>query len=100
MHQPGKHRIAVVSTNSRRCRRIAAAASIFYDIVVLGDPIRAPAVLAAQPPDVLLVDAQLPIRGGGIDFLLAVRRSPALAELPAILITGPEGGGRTAAALG
>ncbi|MDP2064204.1 MAG: response regulator [Phaeovulum sp.] len=44
------------------------------------------AVLAAEPPDVLVLDLMLPDRSG-LDILADLRAEPALAALPVLMLT-------------
>lgn len=45
------------------------------------------ALLAAERPDVLLLDLVMPDRGG-LSVLLAVRKNPTLADLPVVVVSG------------
>ena len=57
------------------------------DVVTVGDGAAALVRLAAEAPDVLLADIGMPAPDG-YELALHVRRTPALAHIPVILLTG------------
>ncbi len=57
------------------------------DVVTVGDGPAALVRLAAEAPDVLLADIGMPAPDG-YELALHVRRTPALAHIPVILLTG------------
>jgi CheY-like chemotaxis protein len=57
------------------------------DVATVGDGAAAIARLDAEPPDVVLADIGMPGHSG-YDVAMHVRRTPALAHIPVILLTG------------
>ena len=53
------------------------------------DPRRVPALVAAQPPDLLLLDLHMP-ELDGLTLTMTLRQQPALALLPILFISGEE----------
>jgi putative nucleotidyltransferase with HDIG domain len=86
MRKPEKHKIAFVSGDGRRCRRVNTAAQLFYDLVAYDHPAAALAAMERFQPDVVLVDEQSRSTGG-VHFLRDLRHNPRLAHLPVIILT-------------
>ena len=57
------------------------------DVIAVGDGDAAVARLESEPPDIVLADVGMPGRDG-YEVALHVRRSPSLAHIPVVLLTG------------
>jgi CheY-like chemotaxis protein len=80
--------ILVVDDDDNGCRACAAALTLEgYRVRVSTEPSDALAQLAAEPPDAILLDFNMPYING-VGFLYRVRANPESRNIPVALITG------------
>lgn len=73
-------------TNQRIFARIAAAIEPGIEVETFGDPRTALVFLAGRTPDLIITDYKMPGLNGA-EFITRLRASPALADVPVIVLT-------------
>jgi two-component system chemotaxis response regulator CheY len=58
-----------------------------YDVKIANDPVAGMVALRAAPPDVILLDLQMPFRSG-LDWLESVRKIEQFRDIPVVVVTG------------